>query len=68
MAIKASVFCAVRERAPEPLCAFYAAGVERLLTLFDLDADVLMEECRATGAERCLVAVSLRRAHEPPAS
>ena len=38
--VRESVFCAVREPVPHPLCGFYAAAFTRLHALFDLvDAD-----------------------------
>ena len=60
--IRGSIFCAVREPTEEPLCEFYASAIRRLLYLFSLDVEVRMEECRATGAGQCLVAVLMRPA------
>lgn len=58
--IQDSVFCAVRDRVPRPLCEFYAAAIRRLLRLVSLEADVDTIECRATGAGHCIVSVALR--------
>ncbi len=58
--IRGSIFCEVRDRAPGPLCDFYAAAVGRLLTLFGLDVEVEREQCRATGAGQCVVSVLVR--------
>lgn len=60
MDIRASVFCAVRERAAWPMCVFYAAAVERVLQRFDLDAQVELTQCRASGGEACTMSVIIR--------
>jgi hypothetical protein len=59
--LRGSLFCQVREPTAQPLCAFYAAAIHRLTTLFELDLDVQTDGCRATGAPRCLIAL----AHKP---
>src|SRR5678815_4050391 len=51
--LQASLFCEVREPVGHPLCEFYAAALRRLMALFNLDADVITERCRATGAGPC---------------
>jgi hypothetical protein len=61
MDIRGSVFCAVREPAAQPLCAYYAAGLQRLMSLFDLNTQVLTQQCRATGARQCLIAVAIQQ-------
>jgi hypothetical protein len=33
------------------------------MSLFNLDADVVTEECRATGATRCAMSVTVRPAN-----
>jgi bacteriochlorophyll 4-vinyl reductase len=57
--VRASIFCTVRERAPQPLCGFYAAAVTRLLTLFNLDARAQVVSCRGTGNATCLLNVAM---------
>jgi hypothetical protein len=58
--LQSSLFCEVREPVGAPLCEFYAAALRRLMSLFNLDADVVTEECRATGAARCAMSVTVR--------
>jgi hypothetical protein len=58
--LQSSLFCEVREPVKAPLCEFYAAALRRLMSLFNLDADVVTEECRATGANRCAMSVTVR--------
>ena len=60
--VHASVFCSVRERVSEPLCRFYAAAYERMLTRFDINTSVVVESCRGSGAEACILAVRLSNA------
>jgi predicted hydrocarbon binding protein len=57
--LRASIFCTVREPAPQPLCGFYAAALTRLLTLFDLDARAEVVSCRGTGKPTCLMSVTM---------
>jgi hypothetical protein len=61
--LRASLFCEVREPVDHPLCEFYAAALRRLMVLFALDADVITERCRATGAGACAMSLVVR----PPA-
>ena len=65
--IRGSIFCEVRERTAQPLCAFYVSGIRRLLYLFNLDVDVGTEACRATGGGQCLISVSVRPVAPPAA-
>jgi hypothetical protein len=58
--IRGSIFCEVRGRVDQPLCEFYASGTRRLMYLFNLDADVGTEQCRATGSGQCLMSVIVR--------
>jgi len=61
--IRGSIFCEVRDRVEQPLCEFYAAGIRRLMHLFDLEVDVDMEACRATrGGAQCQMVVLVRPA------
>jgi bacteriochlorophyll 4-vinyl reductase len=67
--IRASIFCALRERSAFPMCAFYRAALERFLQRFDIDAAVHVSQCKASGGSACTMAVSIRgeRAGEPAA-
>jgi len=60
--IRGSIFCEVRDRVEHPLCEFYASALRRLLYLLSLDVDVGTEQCRATGAGRCVMSVLIRPA------
>jgi predicted hydrocarbon binding protein len=55
-----SLFCEVRDPVAYPLCEFYAAALRRLMHLFALDADVITERCRATGAGQCSMSLVVR--------
>jgi bacteriochlorophyll 4-vinyl reductase len=57
--LRASVFCSVRERVPQPLCGFYAAAFTRLMTLFGIRARTDVIACRGTGEPTCLFTVAL---------
>ena len=64
--IRGSIFCEVRDRVEQPLCEFYAAAIQRLMHLFDLEVDVDMEQCRATrGGAKCQMVVLVRPAGAP---
>jgi predicted hydrocarbon binding protein len=67
--LRASVFCVVRETAEWPMCVFYSAAVERFLRRFDLDADVGVAQCKASGASGCTMTVTIRgqRLEQPAA-
>jgi bacteriochlorophyll 4-vinyl reductase len=58
--IRGSIFCEVRDRVEQPLCEFYASAIRRLMYLFNLDADVGTDQCRATGGGQCLMSVYVR--------
>src|SRR5262249_31089233 len=60
--LRGSIFCEVRDRAPAPLCEFYAAAIRRLMALLDLDADVAITSCRATGNGQCVINIAIRAA------
>jgi len=60
--LQSSLFCEVRDPVDAPLCEFYASAIRRMMSRFNLDADVIMEECRATGATRCAMSVTVRPA------
>jgi predicted hydrocarbon binding protein len=55
-----SLFCEVRDPVAHPLCEFYAAALRRLMHLHELDADVITERCRATGAGQCSMSLVVR--------
>jgi hypothetical protein len=58
--LRGSVFCAVRERAPQPLCGYYGAAFTRLLELHGVDGEARVSECRAVGDSRCFLSVEVR--------
>jgi hypothetical protein len=60
--LQSSLFCEVRDPVDAPLCEFYASAIRRVMSLFNLDADVVTEQCRATGATRCAMSVTVRPA------
>ena len=61
LSITGSLFCGVREAAPEALCGFYAAGLEASLRRLNLDAEVRIDACAAQGGDRCRLSVTLVR-------
>jgi hypothetical protein len=58
--LRSSLFCEVRDPVDHPLCEFYASALRRLMHLFHLDADVITDRCRATGAGRCSMSLVVR--------
>lgn len=58
--IRGSIFCAVRERAQQPLCEFYVAAIRRMMHLFGLDVDIGTDSCRATGSGECIMSMLVR--------
>lgn len=60
VSLTGSLFCVVRDRADEPLCGFYAAALRRLMELSAVEAEVTVDSCRATGAERCGMTLTVR--------
>lgn len=59
--VRGSVFCQVRDRAPEPLCEFYASAMRVLLSRLHLPMDARTAECRAVGATRCTITLTAAR-------
>ena len=59
VAVRESVFCAVREPVPQPLCGFYAAAFTRLHALFDISMRIQVVSCRGTGGPACRMSFSL---------
>jgi V4R domain-containing protein len=57
--VRASIFCSVREKAPQALCGFYAAAFTRLLTLFNMPAHAEVIACRGTGETTCVLRIAL---------
>jgi hypothetical protein len=58
MTVHDSVFCTLRTPASAPMCAFYAAAVQRMLELFELSARTDVGACRAEGATHCQLLVT----------
>lgn len=58
--LRSSLFCEVRDRVDHPLCEFYASALRRLMHLFELDAEVVTDLCRATGASQCTMSLVVR--------
>lgn len=65
MALGTSIFCVVRETTEWPMCGFYAALVERVLSRCDIASSVEVGQCRAAGGPSCLLAVTIHGAREP---
>ena len=59
-----SIFCSVREPAAKPLCGYYAAALERSLTLMSLEGRVGVQSCRGAGEGACVIALSLAPAKD----
>lgn len=57
-----SIFCSVREAVALPLCGFYAAASQQLMTAFHLPHRVDVDRCRATGAADIPCVLLLERA------
>jgi hypothetical protein len=57
--VKASLFCAVRDRPAAPLCGFYRALVVAVLRAFHVSARATVESCRAVSGTACVIAVEL---------
>lgn len=60
--IRGSIFCEVRDPVTQPLCLFYASAINRLMHLFQLEADVCTERCRATGSGQCVMTLLVKPA------
>lgn len=59
--LRASIFCTVREPVDHPLCGFYAAAFNRLMTMFNLSTSAAVVACRGTGEQVCVVQMPLAR-------
>lgn len=55
--IEGSIFCEVRDPVSLPLCEFYASAIRRLMQMFDLRAEVVIEHCRGVESGHCRIAV-----------
>ena len=65
--IKSSIFCGVRDRAPQPLCHFHAAAIARVLAELGIPAQTTIVACQATGDGSCRIDVDMSGAVEPQA-
>jgi hypothetical protein len=67
--VRASLFCASRERQARPLCGFYVAATLETLSRFGLPAQAQIEECRAMAAGTCVITFRLSgaRVEDDPA-
>jgi bacteriochlorophyll 4-vinyl reductase len=69
--LRGSLFCEVREPQPLPLCGYYVAAIQRILQLFDVPAEVRVQQCRAEapGQRGCLMSASFtgRETQDPVA-
>ena len=59
--LRGSLFCQVREPVAQPLCAFYAAAIQKMTGLFHLDVIVHTDGCRGAGAPKCLIALAFKQ-------
>jgi hypothetical protein len=55
--LQGSIFCEVRVPVELPLCEYYASAIRRLMQLFDLQAEVVIEHCRGVEPGSCRIAV-----------
>jgi len=62
--VTASVFCAVRDRAPRPLCGFHLAAAVETFRQFGLPATGRVERCHAMDRDGCLLLVTLSSAQD----
>jgi hypothetical protein len=60
--LRASVFCTVREPVGYPLCGFYAAAFEKLMSAFGLRSRAEVLHCRGTGEPSCVLRIVLAAA------
>lgn len=57
VAITSSIFCEVRVLTERPRCEYYAAAIRRLMELFGLDVEVVVDGCRAVEVGPCRMTV-----------
>ena len=63
--LRSSIFCGVREPVDMPLCCYYAAAFERVLTLLDSPGTVDVVQCRGAGESRCALTVTFGSTGRP---
>jgi hypothetical protein len=66
MTLRRSIFCAVREPCSRPLCGYYAAALERSLTLVSVNGNVAVQSCQGAGAGSCVIALNVLSDQGPP--
>jgi hypothetical protein len=57
--LRSSIFCAVREPSSRVLCGYYAAALERSLTLVSVNGNVAVQSCHASGAGPCVIVLNV---------
>jgi hypothetical protein len=57
--VRSSIFCTVREPFDWPLCVYYAAALNRLLTLVDVQGTARVGSCRGVGDQACVIALTV---------
>ena len=57
--VRDSVFCAVRQAQPLPLCGFYLAAAAGTLITFGLPVRARVERCHAVQGPSCVIALDL---------
>jgi len=63
--LRSSIFCGVREPVDMPLCRYYAAAFERVLTLLEAPGTVDVVQCRGAGESRCVLTVTFGSGGRP---
>ncbi len=63
--LRSSIFCGVREPVDMPLCRYYAAAFERVLTLLEAPGTVDVVQCRGAGESRCVLTVTFDSGGRP---
>jgi hypothetical protein len=64
--VKSSLFCAVREPQPLPLCGFYTAVAVETLRRLGVGARGRVEQCQAVNGAGCRILLELSDAHVAP--
>ena len=64
--LRRSIFCSVREPCARPLCGYYAAALERSLTLVSVRGNVAVQSCQGAGAGSCVIALNVLSDQGPP--
>jgi len=63
--LRSSIFCGVREPVDMPLCRYYAAAFERILTMLEAPGTVDVVQCRGAGESRCVLTVTFGSGERP---